>query len=83
MTSPSVENLIAPARRSGMAFEYLSTGRGTKLHGAHTMSVQEERSEYQHLTAQQKRLLVAFDRLALKQRAPLLELLDSILPRRA
>ncbi len=81
-TSPSIENLIALARRSGMAFEYLSTGRGIKLHGAPTLSVQEERSEYQHLTAQQKRLLAAFDRLTAKQRTSLIDLLDSMLPRR-
>lgn len=30
-TKPSVENLIALARRTGMAFEYLSTGRGRNM----------------------------------------------------
>lgn len=78
-TSPSVENLIALAHRSGMAFEYLSTGRGLKIYGKPVLEMQDEPSQYQSLSAQQKRLLAAFDGLSLKQRAGLLDLIDSSL----
>jgi transcriptional regulator with XRE-family HTH domain len=79
-TSPSVENLIVLAQRSGMAFEYLSTGRGSKIHGKPMLSVMDEQSDYQNLSQQQKRLLVAFEGLTPKQRSGLLDFLDSLLP---
>jgi transcriptional regulator with XRE-family HTH domain len=80
-TSPSVENLIALAQRSGMAFEYLSTGRGSKIVGKPMRLVHDEPLPDQNLTPQQKRLLAAFDGLSLKQRAGLLDLIDSSLTR--
>lgn len=75
-TCPSVQNLIALAQRSGMAFEYLSTGRGVKIHGKPTWSLPGEPPQYQNLAPQHKRLLAAFDMLTPKQRSGLLDLLD-------
>lgn len=74
-TAPSVENLTALARRSGMAFEYLATGRGPKVQGA-PMQAMEERSPYQLLSKQQKQLLACFDALSPKKRAALVEFLS-------
>ena len=75
-TVPTVENLIALARRSGMAFEYLATGRGAHIAGEPILAVAEDASPYQHLTEQQRRLLDCFDALGARQRAGLLDLLD-------
>ncbi|MEC9357359.1 MAG: helix-turn-helix transcriptional regulator [Pseudomonadota bacterium] len=72
-TRPSVDNLVALARRSGMAFEYLATGRGARIFG--TPIVAEEAPRYQALTAQQQQLLACFDALSPRQRSALLELL--------
>jgi transcriptional regulator with XRE-family HTH domain len=77
-TAPSVENLIALARRSGMTFEYLSTGRGHKVHGKPILAIAEEPTEYQNLSRQQQRLLALFDVLSAKQRSGLLEFLESL-----
>lgn len=77
-TTPSVENLIALARRSGFCFEYLSTGRGERIQGEPIAAVAEETSPYRNLSEQQLRLLRSFDALATKQRAALLELLDPV-----
>ena len=77
-TSPSVENLVALARRSGMAFEYLSTGRGPKIHGKPILAVAEEPAEYQTLSRQQRRLLALFETLSTKQRTGLIEFLESL-----
>lgn len=76
-TSPSVENLIALAQRSGMAFEFLATGRGVKIHGKPTALAAGDAGWQAWLTPQQKRLLAAFDGLTPKQRAGLLDLLDT------
>lgn len=76
-TSPSLENLIALARRSGMAFEYLATGRGQRLHGAPIAAIAEAAPEYAVLSAQQRRLLSCFDALNSRQRAGLLDLLGA------
>lgn len=76
-TAPSVENLIALARRSGMAFEYLSTGRGHRVHGK-PVAVAEEPGEYHSLSRQQQRLLVLFEALSAKQRAGLIDFLESV-----
>ncbi len=78
-TSPSVENLIALARRSGMSFEYLATGRGPKILGAPI--VEEERAPYDMLSKQQRQLLASFDRLPARKRADLLDFLDRITDR--
>lgn len=75
-TAPSVENLIALAQRSGMAFEYLSTGRGTKIHGKPLSDADIEKLNHPNLSPQQFRLLAAFDRLTARQRSGLLELVD-------
>lgn len=75
-TSPSVENLIALAQRSGMAFEYLATGRGAKIHGAPMCVPEAESLHYHSLTSQQTQVLAMFDRLSPRQRAGLLDLLD-------
>ncbi len=77
-TAPNVENLIALARRSGMTFEYLSTGRGQKIQGKPLLAVAEEASEYHSLSRQQQRLLEIFDALTPKQRTDLLDFLDSL-----
>lgn len=77
-TTPSVENLIALARRSGFCFEYLSTGRGERIQGEPIAAIAEEPSPYQTLTDQQLRLLKSFDALTTKQRSGLLELLDPV-----
>ena len=77
-TAPTVENLIALARRTGMTFEYLSTGRGHKIHGKPILTVAEEPSAYADLSKQQQRLLALFDALSTKQRSGLLEFLESL-----
>lgn len=73
-TSPSVENLIALARRSGMSFEYLATGRGPKVLGEPIVA--EERAPYSTLSKQQKQLLASFDRLPARKRTALLDFLE-------
>lgn len=75
-TTPSVDNLIALARRSGLAFEYLATGRGPKIFGE-PYRVEEERAVYAwaetpedaelakvvpKLSTQRRRALLAFIR---------------------
>lgn len=75
-TAPSVENLIALARCSGLAFEYLATGRGAKIHGQPILPSQEDQALYQLLAPHQKRLLAAFEALTPKQRTGLLDLID-------
>jgi transcriptional regulator with XRE-family HTH domain len=82
-TAPSVENLVALARRSGMAFEYLATGRGSRIQGAPILSVAEDAADYHRLTRQQQRLLAIFDAMPPKQRAGLLEFLESLVPGQA
>lgn len=77
-TAPSVENLIALARRSGMAFEYLTTGRGPKVQGAPILAVAEEPADYPGLSRQQQRLLSLFDSLSTKQRSGLLDFLEAL-----
>lgn len=72
-TKPSVQHLIELARRSGMALEYLATGRGEKIHGAPTIA--EERPLYMQLTRQQEQLLALFDALTPSKRAAVLEFL--------
>lgn len=72
-TRPSVEHLVALARRSGLHFEYLATGRGAKVHGAPALDHDED--NYAQLTHQQRTLLMAFDALSPRQRAGLLELI--------
>ncbi|MFT4045060.1 MAG: helix-turn-helix domain-containing protein [Solimonas sp.] len=74
-TSPSVENLIALARRTGTSFEYLATGRGDRFHSKPIPAITEERSTYSPLTDQQLRLLKLFDALSPRQRSGLLDLL--------
>jgi transcriptional regulator with XRE-family HTH domain len=73
-TAPSVENLIALARRSGLNFEYLATNRGERHFGPPTLIAEEEPS-YHPLTEQQRQLLEAFERLAGRQRSGLLDLI--------
>lgn len=76
-TVPAVENLIALARRTGMRFEYLATGRGDKVFGAPIPALDDERATYDALSEQQIRLLECFDALSTRQRGALLELLGS------
>ncbi|MDT0496238.1 helix-turn-helix transcriptional regulator [Algiphilus sp. W345] len=78
-TRPSVENLVALARRSGMAFEYLATGRGARVFGAPIVA--EAAPHYQVLTVQQQQLLACFDALSPRQRGSLLELLAPLAAR--
>ncbi len=78
-TSPSVQNLIALAQRSGMALEYLATGRGPKMFGS-PMPV-EERRGYPLLSRQQKQLLGLFDALTPSKRGALLEFLSRFVDR--
>lgn len=73
-TSPSVQNLIALAQRSGMAFEYLFTGRGPKVLGA--PAVAEQRPRYNAPSRQQKQLLAYFDSLTPGRRSALLDFLS-------
>ena len=76
-TAPSVENLIALARRSGMAFEYLATGRGGPDCGPPLLAVAEETPVYRHLNSEQRQLLALFSKLTFRQRCGLLDLLSS------
>ncbi|PPU10467.1 helix-turn-helix domain-containing protein [Xanthomonas arboricola] len=73
--APSVDNLIGLARRSGMAFEYLATGRGERTFGPPVPTIAEEPAQYRHLDEQQRVLLNRFDTLAPRQRSGLLDLL--------
>lgn len=73
-TSPSVEHLVALARRSGMSFEYLATGRGPKVHGAPILA--DDGDSYPDLTRQQQALLAAFEMLSPRQRVGLLDLIS-------
>jgi len=73
-TSPSVDHLSALARRSGMCFEYLATGRGPRILGE--PMVAEPAAEYDALTEQQKQLLERFRLLSPRQRRALLELIE-------
>jgi transcriptional regulator with XRE-family HTH domain len=81
-TAPAVENLIALARRSGMGFEYLATGRGTRIADEPIVNVAEESAPYRRLSEQQRRLLDCFESLSARQRAGLLDLLDASTGRR-
>ncbi|HHW4679249.1 MAG TPA: helix-turn-helix domain-containing protein [Xylella sp.] len=74
-TAPSMENLIGLARRSGLAFEYLATGRGEPYYGASVSAIAEPRPTYQKFDPQQKQLLEHFARLTPRQRNGLLEFL--------
>ncbi|QPC05077.1 helix-turn-helix transcriptional regulator [Xylella fastidiosa subsp. fastidiosa] len=76
-TKPSVENLIALARRTGMAFEYLSTDRGKPDCGKPISSISEPTPTYQKFDSQQKLLLEQFAKLTPRQRSGLLELLGT------
>ncbi len=74
-TAPSVDNLIGLAKRSGMTFEYLATGRGERVFGPPVSSIAEEPAQYRHLDEQQRVLLSRVDALAPRQRTGLLDLL--------
>ncbi|KAB7771052.1 helix-turn-helix domain-containing protein [Xanthomonas maliensis] len=76
-TAPSVENLIGLAKRSGMAFEYLATGRGERVFGPPAIGIAEEPAHYRRLDEQQQALLACFDALAPRQRSGLLDLLQA------
>lgn len=75
-TRPAMENLIAIARRSGMAFEYLATGRGERRFGEPVSSVAEQATPY-HLSQQQQWLLERFEALSPRQRSGLLDFLGA------
>lgn len=75
-TAPAVEHLIALARRSGLTFEYLATGRGERVFGE-PLAIAEEAAAYRQLTDQQARLLDGFDKLSPRQRAGLLDLIGA------
>ncbi|QNH26744.1 helix-turn-helix transcriptional regulator [Xanthomonas theicola] len=75
-TAPAVEHLIALARRSGMTFEYLATGRGERVFGE-PLSLAEEAAHYRQLSDQQARLLEGFEKLSPRQRVGLLDLIGA------
>ncbi|MEE7567487.1 helix-turn-helix transcriptional regulator, partial [Xanthomonas sp. Kuri4-3] len=74
-TAPSVENLIGLARRSGLQFEYLATGRGERVFGEPTVAVAEEPLTYRELSDQQRQLLTRFEALTPRQRSGLMDLI--------
>lgn len=75
-TSPSVDNMIALALRTGMGFEFLATGRGPMFVDDPRPRVAEDGPGYSHeLTEQQRRLLERFDGLSPRQRTGLLDLI--------
>ncbi|EWS77102.1 helix-turn-helix transcriptional regulator [Xylella taiwanensis] len=76
-TAPSVENLIRLARRSGLSFEYLATGRGEPYYGPSVSAIAEPVPAYQKFDPQQKQLLEQFAKLTPRQRHGLLELLTT------
>lgn len=78
-TSPSVDNLIALARRTGMAFEYLATGRGPRIQGEPILI--DENEDYTTLSEEHRRLLSAFDSLTTRQKSGLLDLI-AVKPKR-
>jgi transcriptional regulator with XRE-family HTH domain len=75
-TSPSVDNMIALALRTGMGFEFLATGRGPMFVDDPRPRVAEDGPGYSHeLNEQQRRLLERFDGLSPRQRTGLLDLI--------
>ena len=80
-TAPSVEHLIALAKRSGLAFEYLATGRGEATFGPPELVTEEEPSYYP-LSDEQKQLLAGFEQLRPRQRSGLIELIQDPVARR-
>lgn len=81
-TAPSVDHLIAVARRSGLYFEYLATGRGEVSFGPPQL-ITEDEARYHPLNDQQRELLAGFEQLLPRQRTGLLELImQSPRPRR-
>lgn len=80
-TAPSVENLIALSKRSGLFFEYLATGRGDSGFGP-PEAITEEEASYHPLSDPQRQLLGAFEVLKPRQRTALIELLQVLSVRR-
>lgn len=74
-TSPSVDNMIGLARRSGVALEWLATGRGLMVFGE-PLVAREDRSTYAVLRADQRALLDAYEKMTKARREGLLQLLD-------
>lgn len=75
-TAPSVENLIKIAGLSGVAFEWLATGRGPKIHGE-PLGTKEPRETYV-FTAEdpvEEALRTVVSRLSQAKKKALLELL--------
>jgi len=75
-TAPSVEHLAALAKRSGLHFEYLATGRGERGFGP-PEAITEEEASYHPLNDQQRQLLGIFEQLRPRQRSGLLDLIDA------
>lgn len=75
-TAPSVENLIKIASLSGVAFEWLATGRGPKIHGQ-PAAASEARAAYVVAPADplDEALRTAVSRLTQSKKKALLELL--------
>jgi transcriptional regulator with XRE-family HTH domain len=74
-TSPSVDNLIALARRTGVGFEWLATERGPRVHGE-PIAVEDTQASYGTLRDDQLTLLAAYERLPKSRREGLLKLLQ-------
>lgn len=72
-TAPTVENMGALARRTGVFFEWLGTGIGPVVH--RPPGVAEEPLTYLPLTAQEELLLQLFRQASKPKRAAVIDLL--------
>lgn len=72
-TAPTVENMGALARRTGVFFEWLGTGIGPIVHRA--PGVAEEPLTYLPLTVQEELLLQLFRQASKPKRAAVIDLL--------
>lgn len=72
-TAPTVENMGALARRTGVFFEWLGTGIGPVVH--RSPGVAEEPLTYLPLTAQEELLLQLFRQASKPKRAAVIDLL--------
>jgi transcriptional regulator with XRE-family HTH domain len=75
-TAPSVDNLIKIAKLSGIAFEYLATGRGERVLGQPRVSAEPEAYRAQ-LDPEIKAIFDIVSAMPRRQRRSLLELLKS------
>lgn len=73
-TQPSTENLIALARRTGVAFEWLATNRGPMVFGDPLPADQDPAGG---LSPDERKVIAAMRAMSPKRRSALMELIDA------